>query len=181
MNVYGIGDLHFGHRAINTYRTEFSTEEEHTQALSDHWNDTVKKPKDLVYVLGDAAFTYEGLIAIGKLRGRKILIRGNHDLLGTNAYLEFFEEVYGALSYKNKWLTHIPIHPTELYGRLNVHGHCHRVPGVPELGGELFGTAALDDRYVNLCCDWTGYRPVDLHTLQLPHRGESMTTRRSTP
>jgi calcineurin-like phosphoesterase family protein len=108
----------------------------------DKWNDTIRK-RDVVYVMGDAAFTQEGLSSIGTLSGRKILIRGNHDMLPTEDYLSVFSEIYGAFMYKGLWLTHIPIHPQELFGRTNVHGHCHRggPTGVHQCGSTIRGHA----------------------------------------
>ena len=169
-NVYFIGDLHFGHQHIHRFRTQFPSEPDHRGFLMDTWNETVRK-RDLVYVMGDAAFTQEGLGSIGKLSGRKILIRGNHDLLPTESYLEHFEEVHGLLAYKGLWLSHAPIHPTELYGRTNVHGHCHRggptevVPGRDTLRGATRGQAAT---YFNVCAEHlpTPYVPVELHEMQ---------------
>jgi len=128
-NVYCIGDLHFGHTHIHKFRTQFPSETVHRAYCMEKWIATIGK-RDVVFVMGDAAFTQDGLNDIGLLAGRKILIRGNHDLLPTEAYLKVFEEVYASYLYKGCWLTHIPIHPSELYGRSNIHGHCHR--GGPE-------------------------------------------------
>jgi calcineurin-like phosphoesterase family protein len=136
-NVYFIGDLHFGHANIACFRSEFASELDHREALVDKWNRRITK-RDLVFVMGDAAFTQEGLNDVGLLNGRKILVRGNHDLLPTEAYLEYFEEVYGLLKYKGLWLSHAPIHGSELWGRSNVHGHCHR-GGPMEVQPETMG------------------------------------------
>ena len=169
-NVFFIGDLHFGHSAIHRFRTQFPSEQVHRQYLMDTWSDTITR-RDVVYVMGDAAFTQEGLESIAQLEGRKILIRGNHDLLPTESYLEVFEEVLGALAWKGLWLTHIPIHPTELYGRTNVHGHCHRggptelVQNLNSFRGVAVGQAAT---YFNTCAEHlpTPYTPIEYHTMR---------------
>ncbi len=169
-NVYFIGDLHFGHTGIHRFRTQFPSEQVHRQFLMDTWSDTITK-RDVVYVMGDAAFTQEGLDSIGTLAGRKILVRGNHDLLPTESYLNVFEEVYGALAWKGLWLTHIPIHPSELYGRTNIHGHCHR-GGPREVhsnlnsfrGVQLGATAT----YFNTCAEHlpTPFEPIEYHEMK---------------
>lgn len=169
-NVYFIGDIHFGHAHIERFRTQFSSEEEHQRYIMDKWSDLIRK-RDVVYVMGDAAFTQSGLDAIGTLAGTKILIRGNHDLLSTESYLAVFKEVYGVFAYKGMWLTHVPIHPTELYGRTNVHGHCHRggptdIVGAPDSSrGHAVGAKAT---YFNTCAEHlpTPYVPIEYHEMR---------------
>lgn len=34
-------------------------------------------------------------------------------------------KVYSLVKYKGFWLSHAPIHPEELRGCKNIHGHCH--------------------------------------------------------
>lgn len=140
-----IGDLHFGHSRIPKFRTQFATEQEHSDYLCERWRETVTK-RDVVYVLGDAAFTREGLARFADLPGRKILVRGNHDGFKTMEYLPFFEAIEGLFPYKSAWLSHCPIHPAELRGRFNIHGHTH-------LGGP-------DGQYFNVCAEWISYTPM---------------------
>ena len=168
-NVYFIGDLHFGHTNIVNFRP-FGTEELHTQHLMDCWTDTVTK-RDVVYVMGDAAFTQSGLDLIGTLAGKKVLIRGNHDLLPTDNYASVFEEVYGLLAWHGLWLSHAPIHPQELYGRSNIHGHCHRggpqdiVVTTDSSRGHQIGSKAT---YFNTCAEHlpVPYVPISLDDIR---------------
>jgi calcineurin-like phosphoesterase family protein len=149
--VYVISDLHFGHRNICKYRP-FDTPDEHDAFIMEKWDGVVTK-NDIVYVLGDAAFTIEGLHKIMSLKGRKFLVRGNHDSLTTAEYLMAFDEVYGLKKYKHTWLSHAPIHPDELRGVPNIHGHTHQ--------------HVIDDpRYVNVCVEQTDYTPVDFAQLR---------------
>lgn len=169
-SVYFIGDMHFGHTGIHKFRKQFPNEQVHRAYLMEKWITTIGK-RDVVYVMGDAAFTQEGLDDIGKLAGRKILIRGNHDLLPTEAYLGVFEEVYGALAWKGMWLTHIPIHPQELYGRTNVHGHCHRggPTGIHEATPRpaAYTPTGVKATYFNTCCEYLEepYTPINYHRM----------------
>ena len=169
-HVYFIGDLHFGHHHISKFRTQFPNEQVHTRYIMDKWNDLITK-RDVVYVMGDAAFTQSGLDQLGTLRGNKILIRGNHDLLPIDSYLKVFSEVHGALAYKGYWLTHIPIHPSELYGRTNIHGHCHRggptdvVRSPSTIRGHALGAKAT---YFNTCCEHLDppYTPIRMDNMR---------------
>lgn len=143
--VYIISDLHLGHKNIGKFEPNrlfvpFESTQEHDDILIDRWNSRVTK-RDLVFVLGDVAFTTEALQRFDKeCVGRKILVRGNHDVLAEGLYHKIFEKIYGIFKYKGHWLSHAPIHPQELRGRLSWHGHVHS-QSVP------------DNRYVNCCVE----------------------------
>lgn len=138
-NVWFCSDLHFGHKNIQKFRTWVSSEEDNRSRIVQDWKALVTK-RDIVYVLGDACFTMETLPIFNFLPGEKYLIRGNHDQLNTSAYLKHFKEVYGILKYKEFWLSHAPIHPDELRGKVNLHGHVHYCT-IP------------DKRYFNCCVE----------------------------
>lgn len=146
-----IGDLHFGHKNVCRFRDEFEHEMAHREYLMRKWKEVVGK-RDLVYVLGDAAFSWDGLWSIRLLPGRKKLVRGNHDLLGTQVLLEVFEEVHGFIDYRGVWLSHCPIHPQELRGKVNIHGHVHT-------------NTVPDERYINVSAEMIDYTPVPFKDL----------------
>ncbi len=123
-NVWFTSDLHFGHKNIQKFRLEVQSEEDNRYKIIDDWLNCVTK-RDIVYILGDAAFTMDTVSDFGKLPGLKMLVRGNHDNLDTQVYLKYFKSVEGLLKYKEFWLSHAPIHPEELRGKLNLHGHVH--------------------------------------------------------
>ena len=154
-NVWFCSDLHFGHKNIGKYRN-LPSEEENRWRITKDWESCVTK-RDIVYVLGDACFTPETLSDFGLLPGEKILVRGNHDKLTTQEYLQYFKGVYGLVKYKEFWLSHAPIHPIELRGKVNLHGHVH------------YGTL-LDNRYLNCCPEnlvpTFGKALVDLQTVR---------------
>ncbi len=141
-----LADAHIGHKAICKYRTQFQSREQHDIYLMKAWNGVVTK-NDTVFCLGDFAFTMESLGIIKALNGRKILVRGNHDKLDTQAYLSVFSQVVGGIKYKDTWLSHFPIHPQELRDKYNIHGHVHN-DTIP------------DDRYFNACIENIGYAPL---------------------
>lgn len=139
-NIWFCSDLHFGHKNIPKFRGDVVSEEDNRQLICDDWKQLVGK-KDDVYVLGDAAFTMDTIHEFGSLPGyRKFLVRGNHDCLDTSVYLKYFTQVYGLLKYKEFWLSHAPIHPDELRGKVNLHGHVHY-------------ESINDKRYFNCCVE----------------------------
>lgn len=82
MADFYIADTHFGHRNVLKYDPRpFADLEEMEAALIQNWNGTVTET-DRVYILGD--FIWGGaerwLEIVPKLRGKKVLLRGNHDL-----------------------------------------------------------------------------------------------------
>ncbi len=144
-NVWFCSDLHFGHKRIGEFRQPWGIESEaaNRERIKRDWNEVVTK-RDDVYVLGDACFTMECLADFRKLRGRKFLVRGNHDTLDTAAYLKVFAEVYGLWKNNGMWLSHAPIHPDELREKPNLHGHVH--------GSSIRDFTLCEDRQYFNCC-----------------------------
>lgn len=123
-NIWFGSDFHLGHKNIQKFRTEVSSQKENEERIYHEVNSLVGK-RDTLYLLGDICFTMEAMQLISSCPGTKYLVRGNHDQLNTSVYLKVFKEVYGLLKYKEFWLSHAPIHPNELRGRINLHGHVH--------------------------------------------------------
>lgn len=123
-------DLHFSHKNILQYEKEarpFNTVEEMNETLVSNWNSVVR-PNDIVFVLGDFAFGKRNLIVYAKrLAGKKRLVMGNHDTYPNAAYLDSFDKLYGVVHWERCILSHVPVHPSCLGSRwmLNVHGHLH--------------------------------------------------------
>ena len=95
MNYY-ISDLHLFHEASIKFdnRPFGSLEEMHSTILS-NWNGTVTNG-DTVYILGDVSMRgkSEDLISfVARLKGRKILIKGNHDDVSDYRYKQLFAEI----------------------------------------------------------------------------------------
>ncbi len=156
--VYFTSDLHLGHKAIPKYRDRFESMEEHDEFMLTKMEMLGKR--DILYVLGDFLFDgphYDEYIQrIRKMKCRIKLIFGNHDSL------RLYEEINqkpkspeGSIeiqlplfSYKNTWITHCPIHPSEMRSRKGcIHGHMH----LEELD---------DERYFNVNIDVNDYEFV---------------------
>lgn len=131
-NVRFISDLHFGHKFMASHRG-FNDVFEHDEHIVDYWNRNVH-PKDLTFIVGDITMeTDKWYFYLDQLKGRKVVIGGNHDLRKHSAeLLTHVESIIGVLDYKGYCITHIPIHPIELYDnnyktkyRGNLYGHTH--------------------------------------------------------
>lgn len=81
MKEYVTADLHFGHKNIIKYENRsFDSVEKMDSYIIENWNKVVNND-DLVYILGDFSW-YKGEETnniLKQLKGKKILIIGNHD------------------------------------------------------------------------------------------------------
>lgn len=161
-NIFLASDYHFGHeKPYNTFlredgrflRYEFANSGEADQAMIDRHN-AVVKDQDRVYVLGDVCFHKKHLYKIGQMKGRKVLIKGNHDLLEAPDYLKYFDDIRGLHQFKGLIMSHIPIHPASL-GRwnFNAHGHTH-------------ANNVNDPRYFNVSMEQINYTPISLEEVR---------------
>lgn len=133
--IYFTSDLHFFHENVIKYANRpFSTIEEMNHTLIENWNHTICADDD-VYILGDV--TMKGVEyatkALSQLKGRKYLIKGNHDRFAQSKQfdtnlLEWIKD-YHELSYHNNRfiLFHYPIEEWNGYfrGTIHLHGHQH--------------------------------------------------------
>ena len=139
-NVWFTSDLHLGHENIAKLRG-FASAEDHDECLIDLHNNLVGK-KDKVFILGDFLWNrHKATLAHAKrMAGTKELIFGNHDTFAIKSYQEVgVIRFHGFRRYKKFWISHAPIHPYEIRGRGNIHGHIHPLVGdCPPLGEEYF-------------------------------------------
>lgn len=151
-------DLHLGHGLLcsplaGNGKRPWDSWEEMNQCLVDNWNSVVK-PQDKVYVLGDIAIQRKHLPVMSQMNGTKRLIMGNHDIFKMKDYLTYFKRIYAYKVWDNMIFSHIPIHRDSLKDRwkLNVHGHTHM-------------NIIDDPRYLNVCVEQTNYFPVDIQSI----------------
>jgi calcineurin-like phosphoesterase family protein len=134
MSKFYCADPHFGHTNICKFTKEDGSKlrpwddiQEHDEALVKNWNEIVH-PKDTVYILGDVCMSKNKLPILDRLFGRKVLVKGNHDIFDLKEYVKYFADIRAYIvNTKEKFIcSHIPIHP-ENFGRMgmNVHGHTH--------------------------------------------------------
>ncbi|GJD46027.1 hypothetical protein AFCDBAGC_3907 [Methylobacterium cerastii] len=159
-------DSHVGHRSILSPRFDrprpFASIEAHDEALVAAWN-AIVRPDDIVWHLGDFAHkcSFDHAASIfSRLRGKKYLVRGNHDA-GLGERLPWDGPVVdvtrvqvqdpGMADPRQVWISHYShrVWPGMHRGHLHLYGHSH---------GSLPGTRTSLDVGVD-CWDW---RPVTL-------------------
>ena len=128
MKRFVIADLHLGHKKILDFepaRAHFTDLDHMHRSIIVRWNNVVGE-KDTVYVLGDVAFRKDALPLMSRMKGRKILIKGNHDLFGLEYYTPYFDDIRACHVIGGVILTHIPVHDSQKARyKLNIHGHLH--------------------------------------------------------
>ena len=172
--VLVISDMHFGHRGIIKFRKNFflknniASIEEHDQLICENILSCLNK-RDILWILGDCFFsedTYRYARAMAKACMQLNLVIGNHDTdkpermeaLKKGICEGVFWKVGTLFKAGPFWLSHAPIHPEELRGRKNVHGHVHY-------------QTIRDPNYLNVCCENVNYFPVNLQDLiNMPER-----------
>jgi calcineurin-like phosphoesterase family protein len=157
--VWFCSDLHLGHKNIARFRKEVYDCQENTEKILQNINDTVSKNDDL-WVLGDWCFDEVLVPRFMEIKCRsKYLVRGNHDEFDMRIYNSVFDVVYGLVDYKEFWLSHAPIHPQELRGGVNLHGHVH-YDNVKTIFNPVYDVKqGEDNRYFNCCPEnlWPKY------------------------
>lgn len=173
--TFYIADLHFGHaNCIRFDGRPFETIEEHDKTLISNWNSVVR-PKDHIYVLGDFAYRNKRPVAdyIGELKGHIHLIRGNHDKR-TPEYEACFESVHDILVVRDVCdeipcqvvLCHywIPFVPYQRRGAFVLHGHTHisKEYRLEEEMKEKIRQNGIRCEAYNVGCMWQDYYPMTL-------------------
>lgn len=92
MKTYVISDTHFGHaNIIKLADRPFKNVDEMNKTIINNWNSIVND-EDIVYILGDFSFKGKSADYYAKqLKGRKILIKGNHDKIDRESR-KYFEK-----------------------------------------------------------------------------------------
>ena len=164
MKIFFTSDQHFYHRNIIKYASRpFSLDNNGVlkcaETIFNNYNKVVSD-EDIVFFLGDVFLTSErswkaGLETVFRLKGRKILIKGNHDTLPDKVYSKCFEKIFDYLEIGDLLLCHYPdagryFNEIDINKyKLIVHGHIHNKP-TPLPNG------------INVCVDYTpnNFSPV---------------------
>lgn len=161
-------DPHFGHEGMVRFTRDdssklrpFDTVQEMDEALVNNWNSVVSDA-DRVYLLGDVVINRRALSTLYRLKGRKVLVKGNHDIFRIEDYLPHFDDIraYVVQKFQDKRIimSHVPIHPDSLWTDIgiNIHGHLH--------------ARKLDDpRYICVSMEHINYTPVEVQELLKEH------------
>ena len=164
MSQFFTADLHFGHNNVVNFKNtdgtkarDFDTVQDMEDAMVQMHNEIVK-PTDKVYMLGDIAFNARGLDKVKQMNGIKILVKGNHDQLKLNKYVDVFKDVRGCHVMNGLVFTHIPIHVDQL-GRFgcNVHGHLHM--------NRVMQGDKIDPRFLCVSVEHTDLKPIEFEDM----------------
>jgi calcineurin-like phosphoesterase family protein len=165
-NIFLISDHHLSHSNILTFlntdgtnlRSFASVTEMDEHIIACH--NSVVKPADKTYFLGDVTFSHKNLHLLDRMNGEKVLIKGNHDKLKLSQYTPYFKDIRGSHQFDGMLLTHIPVHPESL-GRwpCNVHGHLHSNIVRDNSGNP-------DYRYFNVSVERINYTPISLEQIK---------------
>lgn len=156
-NHWFTSDLHLGHKNIHNFRTMFSSAEEHHEVILDNILSKVTK-RDKLTITGDVCFSEEWIKRLADTNLNIQIVLGNHDTdrhTDLRHWAKYFDLscFHSLVKYKNYWLSHAPLHPDELRGKFNLHGHTHY--------------STIDDpRYLNLCLEQHDYYPIDLNQIR---------------
>jgi calcineurin-like phosphoesterase family protein len=180
MRIWLTSDSHFNHANIIGYANRpFVNVEDMNEAIIDGWNSLVK-PQDHVYHLGDVTMDRNGsqrqgfIQTIKRLRGHKRLILGNHDHFPMKVYTEAgFDKIFGMWGgIERLMLTHAPVHPRSIGSAIaNIHGHTHISSMLSESYPPVRFKYPEDTRpetikpYINVCVEATNFLPVPLETI----------------
>lgn len=133
MTQFFTSDTHLGHANIIKYcNRPFANVDEMNREIVRRWNSVVK-PEDEVYHLGDFAF-FDAWSFLEELNGDKSLVAGNHDRSQTRK-LDRWVYVYTGRTFLPKadgtilaCLSHKP--PPSSFGKdiWHLHGHKHSTP-----------------------------------------------------
>jgi len=175
MNVFLISDTHFSHKNICSFTKNdgsklrpFDNVEEMDELMIENWNKTVR-PIDKVYHLGDVAINRNGLKVLKRLNGKKVLIKGNHDIFPLKDYLPHFYDIRAYHILDKMILSHIPVHSISR-GRFkaNIHGHTHSNKVMRELFGPSYGPfEEIDPFYFCVCVEQINYTPISLEEVKV--------------
>lgn len=181
-DIWFSSDHHLGHASIIKFTRsdgsklrDFNTIEEHDERILEAHNSVVK-PQDKVYFLGDFFLNDRNMPSIRKFAGHKRLVRGNHDIFGTGLYLKNgIEEIYGIRVFTPRETggvffaaTHVPVHVSNLYRwKVNVHGHTHSNVVMKDIlihqEDDTFVESVPDERYICVCMEHLdNYRPIHM-------------------
>ena len=128
-------------------------------------HNSVVRQGDTTYFVGDVAIHKRGLDLLPRMNGRKVLIRGNHDIFRMKQYAPHFADIRGSHKLNRMILTHYPIHPNSIphWCLANVHGHTH-ANDVTKMGAD--GYSIPDNRYYNACVESAGIIPKSVEQVE---------------
>lgn len=154
IRTFLVADTHFGHQRVCEFSEKhgdklrpWDNADEMDEEMIQLWNEVVR-PRDKVIHLGDVALRKQHVETMSKLNGKKVLIKGNHDVFDLATYTPHFYDIAGGFSLDRFILTHIPVADHQKYRyRGNIHGHLH-------------SESLPDSWYQCVSVEQTGFKPI---------------------
>lgn len=159
-DIFFTSDMHFDHHPIILgaarpfVKGDFR---EMNEVLTRNWNSIVK-PSDRVYFLGDLTYNLDGETAsnfLCRLNGEVSFIRGNHD--------RDIEDSSDSATFSDNgrefYLVHDPAKKPEDFDGWIIHGHTHnsRMNDYPFIN--------FRNKTINVSCELTRYHPVSIRDI----------------
>lgn len=158
-DIWFTSDHHFGHkRIIELANRPFTSVEEMDETMIDRWNKVVA-PGDLVYHLGDFAFA-DHTPYLGRLKGQKRLILGNHDHSNRVKAAKGWATVDSLLHITMPDKTPVVL----CHYAMRVWSRSHH--GAIHLYGHSHGNLAGDSQSCDVGVDCWAFEPVALDTIK---------------
>lgn len=186
MTIFFTSDTHYGHKNIIKYSNRpYSGVDHMNEMLIANWNSVVK-PDDTVYHLGDFAFYSDVnkiISIIKRLNGNKVFIRGNHDKIMERPeikelFLEYhdYKEIYVQDPTAEKGRQHIVLlhYGMRVWnkshrGSWQLYGHSHgSLPELPgyrafDVGVDCWNYTPISYNQVKTKMSKVEFIPVDHH------------------
>ena len=165
--IYFTADLHLRHENVISFcKRPFANADEMNEAIIANWNERVRG-NDTVFILGDVFFRCACIEEIlGRLRGKKKLITGNHDTwVHQIDCSRFFESIDQFLETSDGnhaiTLCHYPLltwkHAKRSY---MIHGHIHN-----DRTSDYWPLLQVRDNVLNAGVDVNFFKPVSFEEL----------------
>ena len=164
--IYFTSDLHLGHESVISMQNRpFVNADEMNRVLIENYNSVVHKD-DTVYLLGDICFRIgveKANELIASLKGKKYLIRGNHDKkYDENLFEDIRDFMTISVNGRHISLMHYPMlaWPRSHYGSIMLHGHIHS-DGSYNMSNKEAGIKRYD-----VGVDANNYMPVSIKQIE---------------
>ncbi len=162
-----VSDLHLFDPCMYGWRSKTLTVRGYAELLTQNWNSTVSDD-DVVIVAGDIGIPCPDTVRVLRgLTGRKILVRGNHDVeWGIQLYTaNIFSSIQDWLILDDILVTHVPTTGEGVQSTYRIHGHHHTYE--PLSMRSQMESYRRDANRFNCCIDLNGMRPRTLNELMM--------------
>lgn len=178
MSIFFTADHHFGHANIIKYSNRpFRSVSSMDEAMLENWNSVVK-PNDTVYHLGDLAFfnlnSSEGQSLLEHLNGIIYYIRGNHDKFSSKISRFIWIRDFAEIKVNDQKITlchyAMRVWNCSHHGTWHLYGHSHgSLPDDPnslsfDVGVDCWDFKPVSFEQVAERMKQKTFKPIDHHT-----------------